>query len=143
MAGWLSVEDAEAQIEAASEKYVEAETDGDYILQDRFDWQNNDFAGNETWVYGNDMTELHSSSAYNSNGDYIGEVYTTGSAVAGLVATDFEAGVVNAIMNGEIYQYGGPVPGAGQGYPDTAGTTGYADSLVLAEASKITGVKWF
>lgn len=150
MSGWLTVEEADAQIETASLKYVNAENPAieEYLLQDRFDEQTNNFGGNTDWISGTDpnySTSLNTESAYNSKGDYIGEVYTTGNLVEPATYTgDSLTGVViNAIDSGDIYSRGGPIPGAGQGYPDQTGMTGYVDSLVLAEASKITGIKWF
>jgi len=143
MAGWLTVEEAEAQIDAASTKYKDAETDGDLILQDRFDSLivSHDFV--------TDSTDLNSTSAYNANGDYIGEVYSGGNVswdgtwpstdtLIGQILDEFDEGATP-----DIYDTGGPIPGAGQGFPDQTGWTAYCDSLVLAEASKITGEKWF
>jgi hypothetical protein len=138
MSGWLTVEEAEAQIEAASDKYINE------IPQDRFDNYNDNYSP-PSWIWDNDFTELNSSSAYNSNGDYIGEVYSGGNGVG----TDWPANykllgkVLDTLDSGNIFTTGGPIPGAGQGFPDNAGYTSYCDSLVLAEASKITGEKWF
>lgn len=145
MAGWLTFEEAEAQVETASDKYLYAETDGDYILQDRLDNQSDHYNGGETWVYNNDMTALNSTAAYNSNGDYIGEVYTGGCGVEtpdGVTPTNFFTTMSAAISTGNIYARGGHIPGADIGY-DTNGYTSYVDGLALAEISKITGEKWF
>lgn len=150
MAGWLTVEEAEEQIEAASDKYLYAETDGDYILQDRFD------ALNVLHTFEDNSVDFNTSSAYNSKGDYIGEVYAGGNAVVLDMGdqwgntTAFTQQVLYKINDIDdypnpdaVYTRGGPIPGAGQGFPDTADWTGYVDSLFLAEASKVTGEKWF
>lgn len=150
MSGWLTVPEADAQVEAASLKYVNAENPAiaEYLLQDRFDEQTDNFGASTVWVSGGDPNysiSLNTESVYNSKGDYICDVYTTGILVEPTTYTgDSLTGIViNAIDGGQIYSMGGPIPGAGQGYPSPAGVTTYCDSLVLAEASKITGVKWF
>lgn len=144
MAGWLTVEEAEAQVAAASTKYKDAETDGDLILQDRFD----SLIVSHNFV--TESTGLNSTSAYNSNGDYIGEVYAGGSVWdldGSWPSLDTFMGRIldrlDTSSPDEIYETGGPIPGAGQGFPSPAGWTEYCDSLVLAEASKLTGEKWF
>mgnify|MGYP006275592251 CR=1 FL=1 len=145
MAGWLTFEEAEAQVETASDKYLYAETDGDYILQDRLDNQSDNYGANSDSVYNNDMTTLNSTPAYNSNGDYIGEVYSGGNSMEApeyTTTTNFTSQATAAVNNGLIYTTGGHIPGADIGF-DTNGYTGYVDSLVLAEASKVTGDKWF
>jgi hypothetical protein len=147
MSGWLTFEEAEAQVEAASDKYKYAENpaEEEYLLQERFDLAT-DFHNNYVEITNNDMTQLSTTSVYNLNGDYIGEVYTG----LCIINPDPEIGsktivadrVIDSLENEYIYGNGGHIPGAGIGF-DTNGWTGFCDPLLLAEASKITGVKWF
>jgi hypothetical protein len=147
MSGWLTFEEAEAQVEAASDKYKYAENpaEEEYLLQERFDLAS-DFYNNYVEITDNDMTQLTTTSAYNSNGDYIGEVYSGLNIInpgpetgAKTIVADR---VINSLENDYLYGNGGHVPGSGIGF-DTNGWTGFCDPLLLAEASKITGVKWF
>jgi hypothetical protein len=143
MSGWLTYEEADAQALAAAEKYNNASTNGQQILLDRFENLNDNY-NPPSYIYDNDMTSLNSASAYNSNGDYIGEVYNGGNSIVPVNGTVFDNYIVGqlAIDDNNVYGVGGHIPGAGIGY-DTNGPTGYVDSLVLAEASKMTGEKWF
>lgn len=148
MSGWLTFEEAEAQVEAAADKYRYAENpaEEEYLLQDRLDLAN-DFANSYVEINDNDMTQLTTTSAYNSKGDYIGEVYTGMNVInptdlPNSSTTIVVQRIIDSIEDDYLYANGGHIPGAGIGF-DTNGWTGFCDPLLLAEASKLTGVKWF
>lgn len=169
MAGMLTAEEARTQIAQAHTKYMDGAYIPGAVAGPYVDLLARIVAANATHtaVANSSFTSLNFVTAYNGNGDPVGRVYTGGNIVtvaanrAGVDLNpedaqetedlELEAVLEDSLAADKLFSTGGMVPGAGAYYnPDgvespyyTSFLSPYVDSTWLAEASKLTGEKFF